>query len=242
MPKSLKDTLIQKNRKDLISEWSDKNTEPIGEVKTWTKDKHIWICKNNHEYESIPSNRLKGTGCPYCSGRKFASDISSVQARFPELTKYWSNQNQTAPDQAWSKNKHYWNCTKYPDHEWYSKPSKTMSCPYCSGRKVLKGFNDFETLHPKFAQQWSPNNKTKSDEYTSKSHFNAEWICSKGHKWNATIGSRVEYNYGCPYCAGQRIIPGINDFATLNPEIIKQWDTVKTKILPIHQLSRIILQ
>ena len=27
-------------------------------------------------------------------------------------------------------------------------------CPYCAGRYVLSGYNDFETIHPEFLLEW----------------------------------------------------------------------------------------
>lgn len=34
---------------------------------------------------------------------------------------------------------------------------KEYSCPYCSGHKVLRGFNDLATLNPRLAKEWQSN-------------------------------------------------------------------------------------
>ena len=52
------------------------------------------------------------------------------------------------------------------------------------------------------------------------------WICDKGHGWEATIESRTR-GAGCPVCAGQVVIPGVNDFASAFPEIAAQWHPTK---------------
>ncbi len=52
------------------------------------------------------------------------------------------------------------------------------------------------------------------------------WKCSKGHEWKAVIGSRSK-GAGCPMCAGQKAIEGVNDLATLNPKLAKEWDYEK---------------
>ena len=54
----------------------------------------------------------------------------------------------------------------------------------------------------------------------------ASWICSKCHSsWSTAIcnRTRVKNPSGCPYCAGQRVLPGINDLASQFPRLIKEW-------------------
>ena len=56
-----------------------------------------------------------------------------------------------------SEKKVWWICSK--GHEWEAyisnRASKNVGCPYCAGKKVLKGFNDLETLCPDVAQEWN---------------------------------------------------------------------------------------
>ncbi|MGI9135625.1 MAG: zinc-ribbon domain-containing protein, partial [Candidatus Nanopelagicales bacterium] len=42
------------------------------------------------------------------------------------------------------------------------------------------------------------------------------WRCPEGHRWEAAINSRNQ-GAGCPFCAGQRTIVGVNDLATTFP-------------------------
>lgn len=57
------------------------------------------------------------------------------------------------------------------------------------------------------------------------------WNCSKGHEWKAAISSRKKA--GCPYCKGLRVITGVNDLQTLNPELLKEWNYSRnTDFLP----------
>lgn len=58
------------------------------------------------------------------------------------------------------------------------------------------------------------------------------WICDKGHRYSAVVYSRIHNNSGCPYCAGQKVLEGYNDLATTHPELVKEWDYEKNKILP----------
>ena len=52
---------------------------------------------------------------------------------------------------------------KIDEDEWYaliSTRSYGSKCPYCSGILTLRGFNDFQTLHPELAAEWSERNGT----------------------------------------------------------------------------------
>jgi hypothetical protein len=88
------------------------------------------------------------------------------------------------------------------------------SCPFCSGHQVLAGFNDLATTHPQFAEQaegWDPS------QYSFGSEFKANWRCSLGHIWHASIINRVTQNQGCAVCANRQIIVGINDLQATLP-------------------------
>lgn len=58
------------------------------------------------------------------------------------------------------------------------------------------------------------------------------WICSKGHEWQASIGSRVRTGCGCPYCSSRKALAGYNDLITMNPELLKEWNFTKNSISP----------
>ena len=56
------------------------------------------------------------------------------------------------------------------------------------------------------------------------------WRCNHGHSWQAKAAGRLcEKPTGCPYCAGQRAIPGRTDIATLAPELLSLWDFEKNQ-------------
>ena len=55
------------------------------------------------------------------------------------------------------------------------------------------------------------------------------WICKKcGYSWYSTIVSRTrKKGSGCPVCGHRIVVAGINDLATLYPDLIKEWDYEK---------------
>lgn len=63
--------------------------------------------------------------------------------------------------------------------------------------------------------------------YAYASHASMRWKCSSGHQWIASITNRTSRKSKCPYCQGRLAIAGVNDLATLHPEIAAQahnWD------------------
>ena len=51
-----------------------------------------------------------------------------------------------------------------------------------------------------------------------------------GHEWQTSVKARSS-GEKCPICSGARVIAGINDLATLEPLLVKQWSK-KNKIKP----------
>ena len=135
-----------------------------------------------------------------------------------------------------SNKKVWWRCDK--GHEWMATIASRNAghgCPYCSGRNALVGFNDLKTKYPSVAKEWNyaRNHKTPED-YSPGSNKKVWWICSKGHEWQAVINNRCHQNQGCPYCSGNRTINGENDFATVHPELLVEWDYEKNHALNIN--------
>lgn len=88
---------------------------------------------------------------------------------------------------------------------------------YCrfTGRQELLSQWDYEK-----------NGDLTPDNVAYGSHRKAWWRCERGHSWEAVIKSRT-YGGGCPVCAGRLLVPGVNDLATVYPEIAAQWHPSK---------------
>lgn len=124
-----------------------------------------------------------------------------------------------------SERKLTWRCSQ--EHVWETTIASRVlgsSCPICSGRSVLAGFNDLATTRPDLAHEahnWDPT------AVTSKSKKKLSWQCAHGHVWDAEVRSRSVIGAGCPFCDGRRAVPGMNDLATLHPQVAEQaygWD------------------
>jgi len=75
---------------------------------------------------------------------------------------------------------------------------------------------------------YEKNKNLEISKITENSKKIAYWKCSKcGYKWKACIGNRAKNHTGCPACANKILIVGVNDLATTNPEVAKEWNYKK---------------
>ena len=134
---------------------------------------------------------------------------NSLQSRDPELSAEWhptkNHDLQPLHVTPYSNKVVWWTCKN--GHEWeaaINHRSNGSGCPYCANKKVLSGYNDLKTTFPELAAEWHPikNGNKKPADALPYSNKKAWWICSNGHEWEATIGSRSIGN-GCPHCKGE---------------------------------------
>ena len=228
---------------ELAREWSPKNPTPASAVGVGSHKKAIWKGKCGHEWSAVIRNRVAGAGCPYCSHNIVLPGFNDLETLFPGVAKEWSPRNlPLKPSQvaAYSNRKVWWRCEH--GHEWYtliSTRSYGSKCPYCSGIKLLKGFNDFSTLHLDLASEWSERNGSLSpDSVNERSTKNVWWHCSKcGNEYKAVIKSHVR-GLQCPVCAQRAVLSGYNDLATTDPDLTLEWDYEKNRKWTPQTISR----
>lgn len=129
-----------------------------------------------------------------------------------------------------SKKKVWWKCPKGHSYQAavMSRTIQKSGCPYCSGLKAVVGENDLATTNPELVAEWDyVKNKVSMEMMKAGSAQKVWWKCSNGHSYGAVVSSRALLKSGCPYCAGQKPIHGINDLETLRPEIAQEWDNEK---------------
>ena len=157
--------------------------------------------------------------------------INDLETVNPELAREWhptKNGDLTPSQVACQSNKSVW-WIDSKGHEWkatISSRSSGRGCPYCSGNKVLAGFNDLQTTNPDLAEEWNwaRNKELSPASVTAGSNKKVWWIGPCGHEWEATIASRSKIHSGCPYCSNNKVLPGFNDLATRKPECLSWWD------------------
>ena len=91
--------------------------------------------------------------------------------------------------------------------------------------------NSLAEVRPELVPEWSEKNlPLKPDEITFGSNKKVWWRGACGHEWQTSVKARSN-GEKCPRCSGASVIAGINDLATLEPLLVKQWSK-KNKIKP----------
>ena len=91
--------------------------------------------------------------------------------------------------------------------------------------------NSLAEVHPELASEWSEKNLMLTpDDITFGSNKKVWWKGACGHEWQTSVKASSS-GEKCPICSGARVIAGINDLATLEPLLAKQWSK-KNKIKP----------
>ena len=228
---------------ELINEWSQRNLPLTPDSVTHGSNKIVWWNgKCGHEWRASIKNRvISGSGCPYCSHNAILEGYNDLASQKPELAAEWSARNAPLlPTQVtvFANRKAWWRCREC-GNEWktlISTRSDGSKCPYCSGYILLKGFNDFATLYPQLAEEWSDRNLPLTpDTVNDKSRKNVWWKCRTcGYEWKSVIHSRAK-GAMCPVCADRAVLTGYNDLATTDPHLLDEWDFDKnTDFLPEH--------
>lgn len=196
-------------------------------------DRKIWWQCNkadDHTWLATVSARVRGTGCPYCNGKKLIYSLT-LEGANKILAEQWHptlNENLT-PDKiaASSKSKIWWICPKNSKHQWqaqvYSR-HKGIGCPFCSNR-AINDENNLARCFPEIASQWhyERNRPVLPEQIAPHSGKKFWWKCkvAEDHIWEASADTR--HKAGCPICAN-RITVNSNALTNTHAELLKEWD------------------
>ncbi len=74
--RATKETSLAAKNPSLAKEWHPSKNETLTpeDVTPGSNKKVWWQCKKGHEYQSSVSNKSRGNGCPFCSGRRGSSN------------------------------------------------------------------------------------------------------------------------------------------------------------------------
>lgn len=247
MVEIMKRISLQEGNPAVANEWDYDANYPLKpeDVALHSNKRVKWICPKGHRYEVAINHRTdknKPTRCPYCAHEKPWLGENDLATLRPELIKEWDyieNKKLGLSPQSVMVNSNksaYWICAK--GHKWraviQSRAKNNNGCPYCAGQKAIKNENDLETLRPDLIKEWDFDlNKNEPYEYKIQSNKKVWWKCLKGHpSYQKTICDKTK-GQGCPVCANQKVIQGINDLATTNPELIREWNYEKNEKLGV---------
>ena len=233
----------------VAAQWdADKNGCTPEQVRADDRKRYWWLCGKEHSWQATIRSRIDTThpsGCPYCAGKRVLPGFNDLQTLRPELAAQWDAEKNVPLrpcDVTPGSNKSvFWRCRL--GHSYQSRiGDRTVNghgCPYCTGRKVLPGFNDLATLYPVVAAQWHPslNGELKPTDVTRGSRRKVWWQCAWGHEWQACIFSRTQTPAtGCPYCAKPRKIA--KDLAFDYDRITKNRDRIEERAKAAQQTRK----
>ena len=164
---------------------------------------------------------------------------NSISQLAPHLVNEWDYQENEdlLPDMVTvgSDKKVWWICPK--GHSYIASAVSRVSgkgCPVCSGKKVLKGVNDFPTYFPELLERWDYEKNTVSPfsvAYGSDRKY--WWKCKLGHSCEQSINNR-RVRQLCPICSNKKVLVGFNDIVTTHPLIAEEWDQDHNSIKPLE--------
>ena len=183
------DFVVQRNQKDLSKIFEEILGEIIG------IDVDIDIKRDAIAIENL---------------REYTEKENSLLFSNPQVASEWNydKNGDLKPEHftANSNKKVWWKCQN--GHEWQAtinNRNNGRGCPYCSGKMVLKGYNDLQTVNPTLAKEWNyeKNSGLKPEDVMANSSNKVWWRCQKGQEWQATINNRSN-GRGCPKCYKER--------------------------------------
>lgn len=130
----------------------------------------------------------------------------------------------------------WWTCPLGHDYlATVSNRGKGSGCSVCSGKTILIGFNDLATTNPTLAQEISPSNGDELLKFKISAGSNKDiwWRCSQQHEWQASPNNRRSGRRGCPVCSNRKVVAGVNDLATLRPNLAIEFSLdLNSPVLP----------
>lgn len=113
-------------------------------------------------------------------------------------------------------------------------------CSYCSGRHVLTGFNDLQTLHSELVKEWDydKNKNIQPTDFVIGSNKKVWWKCLIcGTSWQTKIIARTKKNAGCPKCNAKKRVENHRltflkkNGSITDPLLLQEWNYARNLLL-----------
>ncbi|WP_168626982.1 zinc-ribbon domain-containing protein [Cryobacterium sp. BB307] len=199
------------------------------QIPAGTQQIYTWRCKKHgHEYPQSVANRTRSKDCSVCSKRLIIAGHNDVATTHPDIAADWCRtSNRVGPTDvaAGSNRSIHWRCEE--GHHEITRVFERVAnggCRECSQTERLEVKTDLATTHPALAAEWHPewNGDLRPEDFTHGSNANMAWLCRNGHSYRQRIDRRVA-GIGCGRCSKRTRITGINDLATTDSILIKEW-------------------
>lgn len=219
---------LKNSHPELMSEWDFANNEKFAiypdNILETSNVMAFWKCKvcSGSYRISVKRKVFYNKDCPYCTNKRALPGFNSFKKLHEnDLMKEWDfelNANIADPDYILPTTTKtvFWNCKICNGNYSASVKGRTSgeeTCPYCSSKKVLPGFNSFLVVHQDdLIKEWDYlNNYLLCDPDTILDNYYKKvwWICKEcGYKYQMSPKQRVYYQKrhmkSCLFCKGLR--------------------------------------
>ena len=180
-----------------------------------------WQCETGHKWSAKVVNVVRGNRCPICSNRKVVKGINDLWTTHPDIAAKLFDRSQGYELTHGSCQIVKWKCDVC-HQTWDAKVyrvSRGSKCPVCDNKKIVKGINDLWTTNPDIADKLF--DRSQGYEVGSGSCKKVKWLCDRCGCMNETQVKALVQGKGCPVCANQKIVKGINDLWTTQPNVAR---------------------
>lgn len=226
---------------DVAALWSNRNPVSPQDVAPSANKRAWWVCEKGHEFDANVNKVTRGRGCPYCSGKRVLPGFNDLASVYPHIAKDLDdakNGGITGENVAAKSSQRLWfKCDKgHRAHSIVKKRVTSNGCPQCKERVKR---NALSVDHPDLVQYWDAekNGDLTAGDVTSGSKKKVWWLCDYGHSFSTSVIERVRAGVKmCPVCNRKKVVAGVNDLATMLPDLAQEWDEKKNTMSP-HEVA-----
>lgn len=159
-------------------------------------------CKiDGYEWSAIPTNLLRGEGCPQCGRRNASKLLTKSHEKFLEELFQINNNIDVIGQYCGNKKKLKCKC-KIDGYEWETMPVHLLrgaGCPVCSNRVIVPGINDVSTTNPEAVIYFK--NVDDSMRFSAGSSKKINVVCPDcGYEKQMAVYHLINYGFACPKC------------------------------------------
>lgn len=225
---------------DLAAQWHPKRNGDLTPAVTSPgfKGDIWWLAPCGHVFERSPSARRQDRRCPVCLARVVYSGQNDLASQQPDLAAQWDSSLNgglsAAEVTVTSKKRIRW--PRDCGHPFTAAPADRVAdpavpiCERCA-RSSNPRRTEMVADSPGLLALWDSAENPNLDPSTTKTGDNrtkVSWGCPEGHTWSRAPRNQRDY---CKICAGEEFAPGVNDLATLDPDLAAQWHPTKNEEL-----------
>ena len=217
----------------------EKNKRSFDSLTKKSNERIWWMCDKGHSFQRLlfRYSDKKQFDCPICDNTWILKGVNTLIDTKPKLVSEWSSRNNREIECFSQKSsfRAYWicpNCKGEYTAAIRDREVNDESCPYCSNKLPLEGFNTIEAIKPELLNEWSTRNEKKINDFTHKSSHLAYWNCPdcKG-EYACSIKKREKGDSNCPYCKNKKPLVGLNTILDIKPDLVSEWSINNTKDL-----------